>query len=257
MRQHEPLRTGTHAFAEKLLAMSGLDRGGPRSKDPDPWEQATNNRDTDLRIELLSLTALIHHALGNHDEAIGYAQDCFNLSADAEARRRFPEPDNCYLPKAAGWILAAAEQDPDARIVLLKRAATKYEFRGALEGRLALEAADAYLDLSRPELAAYFLAEAAKYSSSRQVSDHFPRSIVWANVNGLLDVVRVTRQELDRAITRLRQHGLLPEPETGEHFWDCYEQWYCRPHSGDRDLISPKPKRTPGGVDSACSRTHY
>ena len=232
---------------ENLLALSRLNRRGLPPPDPDPWEQAIITRDTDLRIELLALTALIHHALGNQEESVEYAQDCADLSAEAAERRPFLEPDSWYLPKAAGWILAAAQRDPDARLLILKRAATKYAYRGALEARLALEAATTYLDLSRPELAAYFVAEAVDCASSRQVSDHFACSIDWSSVGCLLDVVRVTNQELDRATARLRRHGLLPEPETGEDFLDCYEHWYSRPYSGDQNLISPKPKRIASG----------
>ncbi|WP_370500189.1 hypothetical protein NWT09_31055 [Mycolicibacterium sp. jd] len=219
--------------AEALLEMSYLDSGTlPRDDDK-----------THVRIELHALLAAIHNALGKHDEALRCAHICAQLAAEIASQSEYGDADDWALPKAAGWILAAAERDPSARVLLLKRAYCKYDFRGALEGRLALLAANAYLELGRPEFAAYFLAQATGSARTRLVSDHFPCPVSWHTVGGLLETARVTDDELALSATELRRLGYLPEPETGTHFHWIDEQ-LCRNLYGDRsNLVAPKPKR--------------
>ena len=82
------------------------------------------------RIELAALTALIHHALGDNNEARRWAESCLELVTTSAL-----EADCCdqevsvFLPKAAGWILVAREPDAGNRIKLLQQAYDKYNVR--------------------------------------------------------------------------------------------------------------------------------
>lgn len=224
--------------ARTLLAMVQLEDAGPLP-DPEPRFGARHN----LRIELHALAAVIHQAVGRGAEALRSAKACARLAAELAAQSEFDDDDAWVLPKAAGWLLATAERDPAARVVLLKRAYCKYDLRGALEGRLALQAATAYLVLGQPELAAYFLAQATENTRLQLISDHFVNAVRWDYVGELLEQARVTEPELSDAGAALRLLGYLPEPVTGQHFWWIDEQWYRALRSDNPALVSPEPKR--------------
>lgn len=221
--------------ARALLTMAKLEQ--PTARDTDqPHEGQSPNP---LRqIELHALAAVIFHALGDDSEALRHA----NASAALASAQGSSESENWRLPKAAGWLMAGAEEDPAARVRILKRSCCKYDSRGPLEGRLALQASTAYLELAEPELAAYFLARATEDAGSRRFTDHFPNSVHWGQVDALLESARVTEQELRNAGASLRKLGYLPEPEHGQRFRWIDEQW-SRIGSDNPDLVSPLPKR--------------
>lgn len=233
---------GRHAdIARLLLGMARLDTEVP-PRDTDSYRRARDFRGR-LHIELHALASVIHYVLGEGVESVRSAQVCAHLASQWAAEADRDEVDSWYLPKAAAWILATAEPDPAARVLILKRGYDKYEFRGPLEGRCALQVADAYVALAQPELAAYFLAQAIDHADYRLISDHFSCPIEWDRVRGLLEVSRVSADEISAATVRLRRLGYLPEPETGQCFGWIDEQWYRRLRSHDPGLVTPKPKR--------------
>ncbi|WP_156432625.1 hypothetical protein [Mycobacterium sp. M26] len=233
---------GHAAIARSLLGMAQLDTAVPPRDTDDNYVRAWNLRGR-LHVELHALASVIHYALGDRDEAVRSAQVCAHLSSRWAAGADRYEVDSWYLPKAAAWILATAEPDPASRVLMLKRGYDKYEFRGPLEARCALMAADAYIALDQPELAAYFLAQAIDHVGFRLISDHFPCPMEWDRVRGLLEVSRVSADELTAAAAGLRRLGYLPEPETGQCFWWIDEKWYRQLWSDDPGLVTPKPKR--------------
>lgn len=222
--------------ARALLAMAQLEQPTARDTEPPTEEHSANWW---RQIELHALVAVILHTLGDDSAALRSAESCASLAATAPTRT---EDDAWGLPKAAGWLLARAEEDPAARVRILKWTYCKYDSRGPLEGRLALQACTAYLELSRPELAAYFLSRATEDAAVRRINDHFPNSIRWDRVGATLESARVSEQELREAGAALRKLGYLPEPENGQQFWWIDEQWY-RTTSDGTALVSPKPKR--------------
>lgn len=223
------------SFPATVNTMAKLEQSTARDTDQ-PHEGRSPNP---LRqIELHALAAVIFHALGDDSEALRYA----NASAALASAEGSSESDNWRLPKAAGWLIARAEEDPAARVRILKRSCCKYDSRGPLEGRLALQASTAYLELAEPELAAYFLARATEDAGSRRFTDHFPNSVHWGQVDALLESARVTEQELRNAGASLRKLGYLPEPEHGQRFRWIDEQW-SRIGSDNPDLVSPPPRR--------------
>ncbi len=222
--------------ARALLTMAKLEQPtGRDNTDQSPEGQSPNPL---RQIELHALAAVIFHALGDDSEALRHA----NASAALASAQGSSESDSWRLPKAAGWLMAGAEEDPAARVGILKRSCCKYDSRGPLEGRLALQASTAYLELAEPELAAYFLARATEDAGSRRFTDHFPNSVHWGQVGGLLESARVTEQELRNAGASLRKLGYLPEPEHGQLFRWIDEQW-SRIGSDNPDLVSPPPRR--------------
>ncbi len=210
------VRCDQPAFARELLTMADLD-----------------SADLDTRMELYAAVAVIHRALGDNAEALACAQTCAHQLTD----------DQWGIPKAAGWLLADAEPDPAARMRLLKRAYTKYDGRAEVEGRLMFQAAQTYLDLGQPVLAAYFLMTAGKLARSRGIGDHFVPVLRWELLSDLLEEARVTDDELAAAAERLATFGYLPKPSSGEHFWRIEEQWYTDLGSDHPDLVQPEPAR--------------
>ena len=222
--------------ARALLTMAKLEQPtGRDNTDQSPEGQSPNPL---RQIELHALAAVIFHALGDDSEALRHA----NASAALASAQGSSESENWRPPKAAGWLMAGAEEDPAARVRILKRSCCKYDSRGPLEGRLALQASTAYLELAEPELAAYFLARATEDAGSRRFTDHFPNSVHWGQVGALLESARVTEQELRNAGASLRKLGYLPEPEHGQRFRWIDEQW-SRIGSDNPDLVSPPTRR--------------
>lgn len=224
-----------------LLELAQLDATAPPCR-PERLGEEPHERHTLLQIELHALAAVIHHALNQSDEALRYAGTCAKLSA-ALATWLEPDEENIWkLPKAAGWLLATAEPDAARRVVLLKRAYCKYDLRGAIDARLALQVATAYLDLGVGEFAAYFLAEAREMKDQQRISDHFFNDVRWERVGGLLDLARVTEPELQAAALALKRLGYLPVPAAGERFKWIDEMWYGNRGTDDPALVEPPPK---------------
>lgn len=228
--------------ARTLLAMAPMNDVVPHDH-PDRLVQARLEDKARLQIELHALAGVIYHGLGQHGVALRCVRVCARMAAEFAARSTYDDDDSWGLPKAAGWLLASAEPDPAARLVLLKRSYCKYDFRGAIEGRLALLAATAYLELGQPALGAYFLNRATTSANLRLISDHFFNEVRWERVGRLLEVARVGEQELRDAGAVLRVLGYLPEPESGQHFSRIDEQWHRKLWTDDPDLVNPRPKR--------------
>lgn len=229
------------SLALALLELAQLDATAPPCR-PERLGEEPYERHVRLQIELHALAAVIHHALNQSDEALRYADTCAKLAATLATRSGHGQEDVWKLPKAAGWLLAAAEPDATRRVVLLKRAYCKYDFRGAIDARLALQVATAYLDLGAAEFAAYFLAEARERKHQQRISDHFFNEVRWERVGGLLDLARVTEPELQAATVALKRLGYLPAPAAGDRFVWIDEQWYSNRGTDNPALVEPPAK---------------
>ncbi|WP_071286308.1 hypothetical protein [Mycolicibacterium llatzerense] len=235
-------RAGQFDAARALLSLTPLDAAPPQRLTADTDGLATRRQLT-CTIERLAAGAVIYQALGQTEDAVRWAVEAAALTSELAAHSPHDHPYGWKLPKAAGWLLAADESDPAARVMLLKLASNNYELRGALDSRLALQTATAYLELGQPALAAYFLANARGFANLPVISDRFLDPVRWERLGDLLELARVTEAEFHDAAAELERLGYLPEPETGDHFRSIDWRWSHDLISDSPTLVEPPPRR--------------
>lgn len=145
----------------------------------------------DLRNAEISYAAVTQLILGRKDAAYRWAQELFDAN------------QNSWLNSAAGWILARNIIDPREKLVMLKRSPEGHF--GPLDARRNLLAAEVYLELGEPQLAAYFLHETYQNLHRRS---YIYRS--WGMDYICLhawDSLAVREDELDSAVSRLADLG--------------------------------------------------